>query len=33
MDLSKLKQIDEWSWTVTPVPGEARGDVRLYGSR
>jgi tRNA-splicing ligase RtcB len=33
MDLSKLKQIDEWSWTVPLAPGEARGDVRLYGSR
>jgi len=33
MDLSRLKQIDEWSWTVPPAPGEARGDVRLYGSR
>ncbi len=33
MDLSRLKQIDECSWTVPPAPGEARGDVRLYGSR
>src|SRR5512134_1975648 len=33
MDLSRLKPIDEWTWTVAPVPGEARGDVRLYGSR
>jgi tRNA-splicing ligase RtcB len=33
MDLSKLKRIDEWSWTVAPAPGEARGAVKLYGSR
>jgi tRNA-splicing ligase RtcB len=33
MDLSKLKQIDEWLWTVPRVPGEARGEVKMYGSR
>ena len=33
MNLSRLKQIDEWSWTVPPAPGEARGEVKLYGSR
>ena len=33
MDLSKLKQIDEWSWTIPRAPGEARGEVKLYGSR
>jgi len=33
MDLSRLKQIDEWSWTVPPAPGETRSDVKLYGSR
>ncbi|HEY7741956.1 MAG TPA: RtcB family protein, partial [Burkholderiales bacterium] len=33
MDLTRLKQIDEWSWTVALAPGEARGEVKLYGSR
>jgi tRNA-splicing ligase RtcB len=33
MDISRLRQIDEWSWTVPPAPGEARGEVKLYGSR
>src|SRR5574339_179484 len=33
MDLSKLKRIDEWTWTIAPAPGEARGEVKLYGSR
>ena len=33
MDLSRLQRIDAWRWTVPPVPGETRGDVRLYGSR
>ncbi|MCC7487379.1 MAG: RtcB family protein [Burkholderiales bacterium] len=33
MDLSRLRQIDEWSWTVPPAPGERRGEVKLYGSR
>ena len=33
MDLSKLKKISDWSWTVPLAPGEARGDVKLYGSR
>jgi len=33
MDLSRLQRIDAWRWTVPPAPGEARGDVRLYGSR
>jgi len=33
MDLSRLKQIDEWSWTVPQTAGEQRGEVRLYGSR
>src|SRR5512134_421463 len=33
MDLSRLKPIDEWTWTVARAPGEARGEVRLYGSR
>jgi tRNA-splicing ligase RtcB len=33
MDLSRLKQIDHWSWTVPQAAGEQRGDVKLYGSR
>jgi tRNA-splicing ligase RtcB len=33
MDLSKLKRIDEWSWTVPLAPRESRGDVKLYGTR
>jgi tRNA-splicing ligase RtcB len=32
MDISRLRQIDDWSWTVPPAPGESRGEVRLYGS-
>lgn len=33
MDLSRLKQIAPWCWTVPPAPGEPRGEVRLYGTR
>lgn len=33
MDISRLQQIDDWSWTVPPAAGELRGGVRLYGSR
>src|SRR5574339_931372 len=33
MDLSKLKRIDEWTWTIAPAQSEARGEVKLYGSR
>jgi tRNA-splicing ligase RtcB len=33
MDLSKLKRLDEWTWTVPRAAEEARGEVRLYGSR
>jgi tRNA-splicing ligase RtcB len=33
MDLSRLQRIDAWRWTVPLAPGEARGEVRLYGSR
>jgi len=33
MDLSKLERMDDWSWTVPRAPGEARGEVKLYGSR
>ena len=32
MDLGRLKQIDQWSWTVPLAPGERRSDVLLYGS-
>jgi tRNA-splicing ligase RtcB len=33
MDLTRLKRIDEWSWTVPLAPGETRNEVKLYGSR
>ena len=33
MDLDRLKQIEPWCWTVPRAPGEARAEVRLYGSR
>ena len=33
MDITRLQQIEPWCWTVPHAPGEARGDVRLYGSR
>src|SRR3970040_389824 len=33
MDLSKLKQIDDWWWTAPLAPAEARGDVNLSGNR
>jgi tRNA-splicing ligase RtcB len=33
MDLSRLRQIDNWSWTVPLAPDERRSDVLLYGSR
>ncbi len=33
MDLTRLKKIDEWSWTVPLAPGETRSEVKLYGSR
>jgi len=33
MDLSRLKQIDEWSWTVPRAAGETRAEVLLYGTR
>lgn len=33
MDLAQLQAIDEWTWTVPRRPGEARHDVRLYGTR
>jgi tRNA-splicing ligase RtcB len=33
MDLSRLKQLDEFRWTVTKSVGEARAQVILYGSR
>jgi tRNA-splicing ligase RtcB len=33
MDLSKLKRMDDWTWTVPPAAGERRGEVILYGSR
>jgi tRNA-splicing ligase RtcB (3'-phosphate/5'-hydroxy nucleic acid ligase) len=32
MDLTRLKRIDEWSWTVPLAPGEKRSEVKLYGS-
>lgn len=31
MDLSRLKAIEPWCWTLPRAPGEARGEVRLYG--
>jgi tRNA-splicing ligase RtcB len=33
MELTRLKRIDEWSWTVPLAPGEKRSEVKLYGSR
>jgi tRNA-splicing ligase RtcB len=33
MDLTRLKRLDEWSWTVPRAPGETRGEVKLYGNR
>jgi len=33
MDLSRLKSIEPWCWTVPQATGEQRGEVRLYGSR
>lgn len=33
MDLTRLREIDPWSWTVPPGPGESRHEVKLYGSR
>ena len=32
MDLSRLKPIDEWTWTLPKAAGETRGDIRLYAS-
>src|SRR5512147_1303755 len=33
MDLGRLQQIEPWCWTVPRAAGEARAEVRLYGSR
>jgi tRNA-splicing ligase RtcB len=33
MDLTRLREIDPWSWTVPLAPGESRREVKLYGSR
>lgn len=33
MDLSRLRQIDSWCWTLPPAAGERRGEIRLYGTR
>ena len=33
MDLRRLQQLDEWTWTVPAGPGDTRGEVRLYGAR
>ena len=33
MDLSRLKEINEWCWTIPLAAGEQRSEVRLYGSR
>jgi tRNA-splicing ligase RtcB len=33
MDISRLKQVDAFSWTVPVGGGEERGPVLLYGSR
>ena len=32
MDLSRLRQIDDYCWTAPPAAGETRGPVLLYGS-
>ncbi|MBI5938520.1 MAG: RtcB family protein [Betaproteobacteria bacterium] len=32
MDLSRLKQLDDYCYTVPRAPGEARSEVLLYGS-
>ena len=31
MDLSRLKAIDEWTWTLPKAAGETRGEILLYG--
>src|SRR5512135_815808 len=33
MDMTRLQQIDDYSWTVPLASGEERGPVKLYGSR
>ncbi len=33
MDISRLNQLDDWSWTVPLAPGETRSEVKLYGNR
>lgn len=33
MDISRLKQLDSYSWTLPAGPEEQRGPVRLYGTR
>ena len=33
MDLTRLRELDSWSWTVPPAPGESLHEVKLYGSR
>jgi len=33
MDLTRIRAIDDWTWTVPLAPGEARHEVKLYGSR
>jgi tRNA-splicing ligase RtcB (3'-phosphate/5'-hydroxy nucleic acid ligase) len=33
MDITRLKQIDAWTWTLPPGTDERRGEVKLYGSR
>ena len=33
MDLSRLKQLNQWCWTIPLTKGEQRGEVRIYGNR
>jgi tRNA-splicing ligase RtcB len=33
MDLGKLQSIDAWTWSVPRAAGDARHEVKLYGSR
>lgn len=32
MDLTRLAQLDAWSWTVPRAEGETRAEVKLYGN-
>lgn len=33
MDISRLRQLDNYSWALPANPGESRGPVKLYGTK